>query len=87
METRIFHTELQRKYSFIAEMLKYASGQRQLRYRRENGLAQLKSDVKSAQVQKLITIKHMLCTNIIDQTEHNTVPSSQHPTKKATVRG
>jgi hypothetical protein len=76
MKTRISHTEPQRKYSFIAEMLKYASGQRQQRYRRENGLAQLKGTVKSAQVQKLIAIKHMLCTNIIDQTEHNTVPSS-----------
>jgi len=76
MKTRISHTEPQRKYSFIAEMLKYASGQRQQRYRRENGLAQLKGTVKSAQVQKLIAAKHMLCTNIIDQTEHNTVPSS-----------
>jgi|GEM_PF-3581696 hypothetical protein len=76
MKTRISHTEPLRKYSFLAEMLKYASGQRQQRYKREKRLARLKGNVKSAQVQKLIAVKHMLCTNIIDQTEHNTVPSS-----------
>jgi hypothetical protein len=76
MKTRISHTEPQRKYGFLAEMLKYASGQRQQRYRREKRPARLKSNVKSAQLQKLIAAKYMLCTNIIDQTEHNTVPSS-----------
>lgn len=65
-----FHTEPQRKYSFLAEMLKYASEQWTVAIQEGNRLAQLKSNVT------LIAVEHMqgLFTNIIDQTEHGTVP-------------